>query len=99
MRAKIVSLFLILAGPAIVNAQSPAPVIVQPANAPAASLSAPKTTVAPGAEVQSIPAAIKLLEQLKATNDEVLGKQKAALSKLDELQDSADQLRIFSKRG
>ncbi|HZR78003.1 MAG TPA: hypothetical protein VFA58_02290 [Chthoniobacterales bacterium] len=99
MRAKIVSLFLILAGTATVNAQSPAPVIVQPANAPAASLSASKTMAAPGAEAQSIPAAIKLLEQLKAANDEVLGKQKAALSKLDELQDSADQLRIFAKRG
>ena len=29
----------------------------------------------------------------------VLAKQKAALEKLDELQEAADQLRIFSKRG
>jgi len=87
MRAKIVSLFLILAGIAIVNAQSPAPVIVQPANARAASSSASKTAVAAGADGQSNPAAIKLLEQMKAANDEVLAKQKAALSKLDELQD------------
>jgi hypothetical protein len=47
----------------------------------------------------SIPDAIKLLEQIKAANDEVLAKQKAALERLDELQDAADQLRIFVKRG
>jgi len=49
--------------------------------------------------VSSIPDAIKLLERIKAGNDEVLAKQKAALERLDELQDAADQLRIFAKRG
>ena len=34
-----------------------------------------------------------------AANGEVLAKQKAALERLDELQDAADQLRIFAKRG
>ncbi len=47
------------------------------------------------ADVHSIPDAINLLEQIKAANDEVLAKQKAALERLDELQDAADQLRIF----
>ena len=50
-------------------------------------------------DVHSIPDAIKLLQQIKAANDEVLAKQKAALERLDELQDAADQLRIFAKRG
>jgi len=47
----------------------------------------------------SIPEAIKLLEKMKADNDEVLAKQKAALERLEELQQAADELRIFSKRG
>jgi len=51
------------------------------------------------AAAHSIPDAIKLLEQIKAANDEVLAKQKAALERLAELQDAADQLRIFAKRG
>ena len=97
MRAKILFLFPIVLAFVAVNAQSPAPVIVQPANVVPATSTTAKTTAA--ADTQSIPGAIKLLEQIKAGNDEVLGKQKAALEKLDELQDAADQLRIFSKRG
>ena len=78
-----------------VKAQSPAPIIVQAASAaPAAS-----KVSAPAASVTSIPEAIKVLEQVKAANDEVLAKQKAALERLDELQEAADQLRIFAKRG
>ncbi len=77
------------------NAQSPAPIIVQAASS---SPVAPKVS-APPVAVSSVPDAIKALEQVKATNEEVLAKQKAALEKLDELQQAADQLRIFSKRG
>lgn len=96
MRAKIF-LFIFLSAIAAVSAQSPAPVIVQPANA--ASVSATSKATAASAETQSVPGTIRLLEQMKAANDEVLAKQKAALSKLDELEDAADQLRIFAKRG
>jgi hypothetical protein len=98
MRTKILSLIPVLIAFAAVNAQSPAPVIVQPANAPAATSTSSRAAGA-GAEAQSIPGAIKVLEQIKASNAEVLAKQKAALQKLDELQDAADQLRIFAKRG
>ena len=96
MRATI--LFLLLSAPACVavSAQSPSPIIVQAAS----SLAAKSTTSAPvAADGQSIPDAIKQLEQIKTANDEVLTKQKAALQRLDELQDAADQLRIFAKRG
>ena len=75
--------------------QSSAPIIVQAASA----IPAKSTSSAPVAAASSVPEAIKLLEQLKAANDEVLAKQKAALEKLDELQEAADQLRIFAKRG
>ena len=77
------------------KAQSPTPIVVQAAALPVTSTS----SSAQGVVVSSIPDAIKLLEKIKADNDEVLAKQKAALEKLDELQDAADQLRIFSKRG
>jgi len=96
MRFTILFSFLALG---IANAQSPAPVIVQPANSTAAATSTSSKTAATSADVQSIPAALKLLEQIKASNDEVLAKQKAALQKLEELQEAADQLRIFAKRG
>lgn len=78
-----------------VNAQSPAPIIVQAASAVPA---APKSSTAV-MTASSVPEAIKQLEQIKAANDEVLAKQKAALERLDELQQAADQLRIFAKRG
>ena len=97
MRTKILFLVPMLIAFAAVNAQSPAPIVVQPANQPATSTSS--KAGATTADVQSIPGAIKLLEQVKAGNAEVLAKQKAALQRLDELQEAADQLRIFAKRG
>jgi len=92
-------LFFLLVAFAALKAQSPAPIIVQPANSSATVTSTSSKTAALATDVHSIPDAIKLLEQIKAGNAEVLGKQKAALEKLDELQDAADQLRIFTKRG
>ena len=96
MRATILFSFLMLG---IAGGQPPAPIIVQPANSTATATSTSSKPVAAATDVQSIPDAIKLLEKIKAANDEVLAKQKAALEKLDELQDAADQLRIFAKRG
>jgi hypothetical protein len=95
MRLTILISFLMLG---IASAQSPAPVIVQAANATAAATST-SSKAAANADVHSTADAIKVLEKIKAGNDEVLAKQKAALEKLDELQDAADQLRIFAKRG
>jgi len=96
MRAIILFFVLSALACVAVSAQSPTPIIVQAASSPAAK----STTSAPvAADVQSIPDAIKQLEQVKAANEEVLAKQKAALQRLDELQDAADQLRIFAKRG
>ena len=100
MRSKLLCAFIFLIAVAAINAQSPTPIVVQAANAPAtATTSTSSKAVAVATDAQSIPAAIKQLEQVKAANDEVLAKQKAALQRLDELQDAADQLRIFAKRG
>ena len=96
MRATILFVFAVLLAVGGVSAQSPTPIVIQATSATAATstTSVPATT-----DVHSIPDAINLLEQIEAANDEVLAKQKAALERLDELQDAADQLRIFVKRG
>ena len=46
----------------------------------------------------SLLAAVKLLQEMKAANDEILAKQAATLTQLDELQKAADQIRIYTKR-
>ena len=97
MRAVLLITLLFVA---VASAQSPTPIVVQAANSNAAATStSSKATAASTTDVHSIPEAIKLLEQIKAANEEVLAKQKAALERLGELQDAADQLRIFAKRG
>ena len=41
---------------------------------------------------------VERLRDLKAKNDEIIEKQKAALLKMDEMDKQAEQLRFFSKR-
>ncbi|MDP9187447.1 MAG: hypothetical protein M3O72_08855 [Verrucomicrobiota bacterium] len=86
-------MFLQFYWPLVASARNPPPQLSS------ATAAISTTSVQAAADVHSIPDAIKLLEQIKAANDEVLAKQKAALERLDELQDAADQLRIFVKRG
>lgn len=45
-----------------------------------------------------MPAAIKLLQEMKTVNEDTLNKQQAMLERLDALQKAADQLKIFSHR-
>jgi hypothetical protein len=97
MRAKILFILPLLLAVGV-SAQSPTPIVVQAASGTAVTSTSSKSAATP-TDVHSIPDAIKLLEQIKSANDEVLAKQKAAIERLDELQDAADQLRIFAKRG
>jgi hypothetical protein len=93
MRASILCFIAIVALAGAVSAQSPMPVIV-PAMTPAAA-----ATAAPATKVEgSIQAAVKLLEQIKAANEETLSKQAATLQQLDELEKAADQIKVFTKR-
>jgi len=78
-------------------AQSPAPVVI-PALSPAAIVS-PTPKTAPAADSVSLPLTIKMLQEIKAANEEMLKKQEAALQQLDELQKAADEIKVFSKRG
>ena len=78
------------------RAQSPVPIVIQAASPAAVTAPLPTATTQSSASVE---AAIKLLEQMKAKNEETLKKQGAALQQLDELQQAAEQMKIFSKRG
>jgi len=83
------------------KAQSPAPIVVQAASAANVSSNSASATTSPPAaqDSEALQAALKSLQEIKATNEETLKKQEAALQQLDELQKAADQVKIFGKRG
>jgi hypothetical protein len=83
------------------KAQSPAPIVVQAASAATVSSNSASATTSPPAaqDSEALQAALKSLREIKAANDETLKKQEAALQQLDELQKTADQVKIFGKRG
>ena len=95
MRGKILLLAITFALVSTLPAQSPVPVIV-PAMTPATTAKAPAATTTE--TDNSLLAALKLLQEMKAANDEILAKQAATLTQLDELQKAADQIRIYTKR-
>jgi cell shape-determining protein MreC len=76
-----------------VQAQTPIVVV------PASSTTVTATAAAPVSETSSLTPAIKLLQEIKATNTETLKKQETLLQQLDELQKTAEQMKAFSKRG
>ena len=73
--------------PVVIQAATPA---VKSASVPAAA--APETS-------GSLQQALKMLQAMKATNEETLRKQAAMLEQLDALEKEADQLKALSKRG
>jgi biopolymer transport protein ExbD len=75
------------------SAQSP---VIVPAATPAAITSQQS---APSANSGSLQEALKMLQEMKAANEETLRKQAAMLEQLDELEKAADQIRVYSKRG
>jgi Skp family chaperone for outer membrane proteins len=79
----------------VAYAQSPAPVIVVPAANEAGPVA---TNVNLPATPDSAAEAIKVLEQMKATNAETLKKQEETLQRLDELQKAVEQLKVYTKR-
>jgi hypothetical protein len=75
-------------------AQSPVPLIVQAATPATQSSRAPATSD----NSASPDAALKILLEIKAANEETLRKQAATLAQLDELEKAAAQIKIFTKR-
>ena len=78
------------------QAQTSTPVVVQAAG-PAAMQAQPAAQTAP-ANAAAAQSTLKLLQDIKAANDETLKKQQAVLLQLDEIQKAADQIRIYTKR-
>jgi cell shape-determining protein MreC len=70
--------------PTILQAASPAPAVVA------------KSAAAPEIDLK---ATLQLLQDMQATNAATIKKQEAALAVLDELEQAANELKIFSKRG
>lgn len=79
----------------IIRAQSPTVVVQAASPAPVASTIA---TPPLALDSKSLPTLLKLLQEMKATNEETLKKQEAALQQLDDLQKAAEQIKAFSKR-
>jgi hypothetical protein len=97
--AKLFLLFVALfLAASLGRAQSPAPIVVEAASSSTTSVAAKPQAPATKDPV-SLEAAIRSLEEMKAANAELLKKQQATLQRLDELQQAAEQLKIFSKRG
>ena len=95
MRAISLSILATFALVRLLPAQSPEPVIVQAATPAVTASQAPATSDNSG----SVQAALKMLQEMKAANEETLRKQAATLEQLDELEKAADQLRVYTRRG
>src|SRR5437763_1488786 len=89
--------FALLFGAENFLAQTPAPMLVVQAASPAPAN--PTNAAAPATATDTNQTSLRLLQQMKMTNDEVLKKQQEALQRLDEIQKAAEQLKVFSKRG
>jgi len=95
MRTTIFSILVAFTFSGLLLAQSPKPVIVQaatPAAAPSRAPAAPESS-------SSLSSALKMLQEMKAANEETLRKQAATLEQLDALEKTAEQIKIFSRRG
>jgi hypothetical protein len=95
MRATILSILVAFTFTGLLLAQSPKPMVVQAATPATAPSRAP---VALESSLQ-LQAALKELQEMKAANEETLRKQAATLEQLDELEKTADQIRIYARRG
>ena len=106
MKSQLIFIVLIATGALIAShssVKSEQPIIVQAANGVTAT-SSPGAPVAAArnsstASPEAFVVAIRTLEQIKSGNAEVLKRQEATLQQLDQLQQAAEELKIFSKRG
>ena len=93
MRTAIFSLLAAIALGVSLPAQSPAPAVVQ-----AASPAVAVKTAAPAEPDPAMSSALKMLQEMKAANEETLRKQAATLQQLDVIEKEANEIRIYTKR-
>ena len=96
MRSTLISILTIAAFAGIVLAQSQMTVVVPAASPVAATVQQPAAAPSNSVNIQG---ALRMLQEMKATNEDTLRKQEATLQQLDELEKAADQLKIYTKRG
>jgi hypothetical protein len=94
MRAKTLSLLITFVLASMLPAQSPKPVIIQATTPGITKAQAP----AAPEKSSSLQAALTMLQEMKAANEETLRKQAATLTQLEELEKAADQIRVFTRR-
>ena len=82
-----------------VKSQSPQPVVVQAASGASVTTSPPAQIAGAAQNAAAVQVAIQGLQRLKAANEEVLKRQEDTLRRLEEIQQGADELKIFAKRG
>ncbi|MGH8099758.1 MAG: hypothetical protein ACREIW_00570 [Chthoniobacterales bacterium] len=99
MNSRILVPSILVALSILAYAQTPMPIIV-PANSGAEVQDAKAPSgQQPAASSDTLNSAIQLLQQTQTANAELLKTQEATLQQLDALQQAAEQLKIFSKRG
>ena len=81
------------------NSQSPQPIVVQAATGNVQTTTKTTQSAVIAENTATTQAAIQSLEKIKAANDEVLKRQLATLQQLEEIQQAAEELKIFAKRG
>ena len=95
MRAVVLSILTALVFVSLSEAQSPSPIVV-PAMTPATNT---HSAASAGVTTASTQATLKVLQAMKAANEEILKQQAATLQKLDEVEKAANDIRIYTKRG
>ena len=96
MRHHLVVFFAVIfsALPLLSRGQTSVPIVLQAAS-PAPAVVAKSAA----AKENDLKATLQLLQDMQATNAATIKKQEAALAALDELEQAANELKIFSKRG
>ena len=95
MRAAVLSILTTLVFVSLSNAQSPSPIVV-PAMTPATTT---QSSAAAGVTTAATQTTLKILQAMKAANEEILKQQAATLQKLEEMEKAANEIRIYTKRG
>lgn len=93
----LLALVALFTSAAAIHAQAPAQTVVQsaiPVTAPAAAQAAPA-----GQAPAQAAASLALLLQVKAANEATIEKQTVTLRVLEEMEKTAEQIKIYTKRG
>jgi hypothetical protein len=93
MRVYLFSALAALASICALSAQSKAPVVVPAAGQTTMTKPAPAVS-----NTNSGQTLLKMLQEMKAANEETLRKQGTQLDQLDELQKVADEIRLHTRR-